>query len=63
MTYTDDIMARVLPSVGSSIPVDYKIDQNGDFVTTEWIVMGYNKSIPQFVKYKNGKSVVYVSTV
>ena len=59
---TDDLVAGVLPSVGSTIPVDYKIDANGDAVSTEWMVLGYNSSIPSRVKYVNGNKAIYVAT-
>ena len=62
ITSTDKLVAGVLPSVGSTIPVQYKIDANGDAVSTEWMVLGYNSSIPSRVKYVNGNNVVYVAT-
>jgi len=34
-----------------------------DDVDLSWIVLGYNGTVPQYVKYKNGKNYVYVSSV
>ena len=53
ITSIDELVDGVLPSVGSTIPVDYKIDPNGEAVSTEWMILGYNKDIPRFVKYKD----------
>lgn len=53
-----------LPAVGSIVKVPYLIDaQAGTVVDTDYIVMGYNSSIPQYIKYKNGSKLVFVSSV
>lgn len=53
-----------LPAVGSIVKVPYLIDaQAGTVVDTDYIVMGYNSSIPQYIKYKNDSKLVYVSSV
>lgn len=53
-----------LPAVGSIVKVPYLIDaQVGTVVDTDYIVMGYNSSIPQYIKYKNGSKLVFVSSV
>lgn len=53
-----------LPAVGSIVKVPYLIDaQAGTIVDTDYIVMGYNSSIPQYIKYKNGSKLVFVSSV
>lgn len=62
ITSTDELVSGVLPNVGSTIPVDYKIDANGEAVSTEWMILGYNSSIPSRVKYVNGNKAIYVST-
>ena len=62
ITNTDELVSGVLPSVGSTIPVQYKIDANGDAVSTEWMILGYNSSIPSRVKYVNGNKAIYVAT-
>lgn len=63
-----DLKDGVLPKVGSTITVQYKIDSNGDFVDTEWTVLGYCCSIPERLKYYRGTTqegnyeAVYVKT-
>lgn len=53
-----------LPAVGSIVKVPYLIDAYaGTVVDTDYIVMGYNSSIPQYIKYKNGSKLVFVSSV
>ena len=53
-----------LPAVGSIVKVPYLIDaQAGTIVDTDYIVVGYNSSIPQYIKYKNGSKLVFVSSV
>lgn len=49
--------------VGTSVLVPYKVDLNGEAIDTQWVIMGYNKSIPQYVKYKNGDERIFVSTI
>lgn len=63
ITSTDQLVAGVLPRVGSTIPVQYKVDPNGDAVATEWQILGYNASIPSRIRYKSDSgNIVYVST-
>ena len=52
-----------LPAVGSTLLVDYIVDPTVGPVKTEWQVLGYNMSIPERIKYKNGKDVIYVTTI
>lgn len=52
-----------MPAVGSSLNVKYKVDVDADFVDTEWQILGYNKSIPEYVKYKNGSERIFVRSV
>jgi len=42
-----------LPEPGKSVIVPYKVDPDGEAVDTEWMILGYNKDIPRFVKYKD----------
>lgn len=42
-----------LPAVGALLNVPYKIDHTADAVDTQWQIMGYNASIPEYVKYKS----------
>ena len=63
ITTEDDMVNGVLPSVGTTIPVDYVVDPLAGLVKTQWQVLGYNMSIPERIKYKNGKDVIYVTTV
>ena len=50
-----------LPAVGSYIKVPYKIDPKGNPVDTDWQILGYNGSIPKYVKYKDAEgNRVYV---
>lgn len=54
----------LLPAVGSYIPVEYNpYSNNTSNFSSEWQVLGYNKSIPSRVKYKNGTDTIYVSTI
>lgn len=52
-----------MPAVRSSLNVKYKVDVDADFVDTEWQILGYNKSIPEYVKYKNGSERIFVRSV
>lgn len=52
-----------MPKVGSSLNVKYKVDVNADFVDTEWQVLCYNGSIPEYVKYKNGDERIFVRSL
>ena len=54
---------KALPAIGTSLIVPYKVDINSDPVDTEWEVLGYNTSIPEYVKYKNGDDRIYVRTI
>ena len=54
---------KKLPKVGSTLLVDYVVDPLAGPVKTEWQVLGYNMSIPERIKYKNGNDVIYVSTI
>ena len=50
-----------LPAVGTYIKVPYKVDPKGNPVDTDWQILGYNGSIPKYVKYKDAKgNRVYV---
>jgi hypothetical protein len=49
--------------VGSSLTVPYKVDPDDEAVDTEWMILGYNKDIPRFVKYKNGDTRVYMDVL
>lgn len=53
----------MLPKVGSTVLVDYVVDPLAGPVKTEWQVLGYNMSIPERIKYKNGNDVIYVTTI
>lgn len=59
----DDMVDGVLPSVGTTIPVDYVVDPLAGPVKSQWQVLGYNMSIPERIKYKNGNDVIYVTTI
>ena len=61
--FTNDMIGKSLPAVGSEISVKYKVDAEGDFVDTPWQVLGYNGSIPEYVKYKNGNNRIFVRSV
>ena len=52
-----------MPKVGSSLNVKYKVDVNADFIDTEWQILGYNGSIPEYVKYKNGDERIFVRSL
>ena len=49
-------------TIGSGIGnVQYKMDDNSDStVGITWKVLGYNASIPEYVKYKNGSEYIFV---
>ena len=50
-----------LPAVGECIKVPYKVDPEGDPVDIDWQILGYNGSIPKYVKYKDASgNRVYV---
>ena len=57
------MIGSTLPAVGSEISVKYKVDAEGDFVNTPWQVLGYNGSIPEYVKYKYGEQRIFVRSV
>lgn len=63
-----DLKDGVLPKVGSTISIPYKIDSNGDFVDTEWTVLGYIRSVPDRLKFYQGTvedgnyAAIYVKT-
>lgn len=42
--------------------VNYVVEDGRDPVQTTWIVLGYNKEIPEYVKYKNGDERVWVKS-
>lgn len=58
-SFWDDIVTKIenqdasLPAPSSSVVVPYKVDPNGEAVDTEWMILGYNKDIPRYVKYKD----------
>lgn len=52
-----------LPAIRTSVAVPYKVDMNANPIDTEWEIIGYNTSIPEFVKYKNGDERIYVSSL
>ena len=51
-----------LPIVGSYLSTSYEIGDD-EFVPMEWQILGYNTSIPEYVKYKNGDDRIYVRSV
>ena len=61
--WLENFDTSVLPEPGKSIIVPYKVDPNGEAVDTEWMILGYNKDIPRFVKYKNGDDRVYMDVL
>ena len=42
--------------------VNYVVEDGQDPVPTTWIVLGYNKEIPEYVKYKNGDERIWVKS-
>lgn len=61
--FDESMIGEQLPAVGSTITVPYKVDAEGDFIDTPWQVLGYNGSIPEYVKYKNGDDKIFVRSV
>lgn len=57
------MIGNELPAIGSTIQVPYKVYDAGNFVMTPWQVLGYNGSIPEYVKYKNGDNKIFVRSV
>lgn len=61
--FQDSVIGEQLPAVGSTIQVPYKVYDAGNFVMTPWQVLGYNGSIPEYVKYINGNDKIFVRSV
>lgn len=61
--FQDSMIGEQLPAVGSTIQVPYKVYDAGNFVMTTWQVLGYNGSIPEYVKYINGNDKIFVRSV
>lgn len=57
------MIGNELPAIGSAIQVPYKVYDAGNFVMTPWQVLGYNGSIPEYVKYKNGDERIFVRSL
>lgn len=50
-----------LPQVKTYLTVPYKVDPEGEAVDTDWQILGYNASIPKYVKYKDASgNKIYV---
>ena len=63
----DDVNPMTLDGVslapGSALSgVNYVVEDGQDPVPTTWIVLGYNKEIPEYVKYKNGDERIWVKS-
>ena len=61
--WLEDFDNSQLPEPGKCIIVPYKVDPIGNPVDTEWMILGYNKDIPRYVKYKNGNDRVYMDVL
>ena len=53
-----------LPAVGSTLTTKYDIASDGNPIDMPWQVLGYNSSIPKYVKYKDASgNKIYVSSM
>ena len=46
--------------IGSSIVSKYENMSGKEPIDMEWIVLGYNASIPEYIKYMNGDERIYI---
>ena len=62
-SFSDSMIGNELPAVGGFLSSAYEIGDNTTIPLT-WQVLGYNSSIPKYVKYKDASgNKVYVSSV
>lgn len=59
------IQKNILPKVGSTFMVNYQMDQDNPdkYIDLELRILGYNATIPQFIKYKSGNNFVYIPSI
>lgn len=58
---TNKTLAKL--AVGAGVTSKYEIKTDETPVDMTWINLGYNGSIPEYVKYKNGNEKVYVRSI
>ena len=62
-SFSDSMIGTELPAVGGFLSSAYEIGDNTTIPLT-WQVLGYNSSIPKYVKYKDANgNKIYVSSV
>lgn len=52
-----------LSAYDSMLTCGYSINNDGTYIPTNWQILGYDASIPEYVKYKNGNEKVYMHTL
>lgn len=59
------IQKNILPKVGSTFMVSYQMDQDNPdkYIDLELRIIGYNATIPQFIKYKSGNKFIYIPSI
>ena len=63
-SFSDAMIGDKLPAVGSTLTTKYDIASDGNPIDMPWQVLGYNSSIPRYVKYKDQfGNKIYISSM
>lgn len=62
--FNENMIGNKLPAVGSTLTTKYDIAADGNSINMPWQVLGYNSSIPRYVKYKDQSgNKIYISSM